>query len=400
MDNDPRETQTTGNIRRSSELPSIHTLKSDAAEALNRRDMTVFDLAAREDERRASDAELRPQSPWPRRILIIVTVIVASGLLATAAYVGYNKYVVEVPPISPAAPKSIVAANAETALRVTSGDRTGLRDAISAARQERLATRELRYLPLFIENFGANAEAASATDFFDIANIRPPGAFVERLTGTWGMYTLYIAEGSELAFIFEIRNDASDRLRETLHAWEDTLRKDFAIITGIPSESTPKAPSRTVDGITITRWITRGSAGEDVKTLQAFLQATGYRAASNAAETFTSEDEEALKKFQCDHKLVCEGTADDGYGATGPKTRAALREPVTVSTTSEIPASRGSFRDDIFENTDVRVLEDPGSDNDLYAYAIFGSKAFVIATSPEALREILSRLIAGPVNLN
>jgi hypothetical protein len=98
-------------------------------------------------------------------------------------------------------------------------------------------------------------------------------------------------------------------------------------------EKTPEPVQKPTKVITITRWMTIGITGADVKTLQKYLNANGYKLAEtgpgspgNETEYFGPITEVAVKKFQCDKGIVCSGTvASSGYGSIGPKTRAALR---------------------------------------------------------------------------
>ena len=82
----------------------------------------------------------------------------------------------------------------------------------------------------------------------------------------------------------------------------------------------------------ITRPLSLGSQGEDVRQLQQILNAFGYTIASSGDgsygyETiyFGNRTEAALKKYQCDMKIVCQGSVDStGWGVVGPKTRQTL----------------------------------------------------------------------------
>ena len=111
----------------------------------------------------------------------------------------------------------------------------------------------------------------------------------------------------------------------------------------IPQASTPlpapiatmQEPQPTVtQGITISRWLTFGSRGDDIRALQRFFNTTIYRLAESGPgapgeETtyFGPLTERALQRFQCDKLQVCSGNpATTGYGATGPRTRRALWE--------------------------------------------------------------------------
>lgn len=68
------------------------------------------------------------------------------------------------------------------------------------------------------------------------------------------------------------------------------------------------------------RTLTSGMSGDDVTALQKTLIAKGYLS-TTATGTFGPATLAAVKKFQCEKKIVCSGA---GYGSVGPKTQAAL----------------------------------------------------------------------------
>ena len=82
----------------------------------------------------------------------------------------------------------------------------------------------------------------------------------------------------------------------------------------------------------ITRGLSAGSKGADVKKLQQLLNsdmdtrvaASGAGSPGNESEYFGSLTAKAVQKFQVKYKLA--GPGDAGYGFVGPKTRAKLTE--------------------------------------------------------------------------
>ncbi len=73
------------------------------------------------------------------------------------------------------------------------------------------------------------------------------------------------------------------------------------------------------------RTLSFSSRGNDVAELQRFLIAKGFLAAGNDSGYFGPLTEATVKKFQCNQNIVCVGTpSTTGYGAVGPRTRAAL----------------------------------------------------------------------------
>lgn len=67
----------------------------------------------------------------------------------------------------------------------------------------------------------------------------------------------------------------------------------------------------------------RGSTGAGVLSLQQALADKGYLSAAPNG-VFGPATEAALKKFQCDQKIICSGSLVAGYGVYGPRTQAAL----------------------------------------------------------------------------
>ena len=72
------------------------------------------------------------------------------------------------------------------------------------------------------------------------------------------------------------------------------------------------------------RSLTVGMSGADVTELQKALIDTGHLPKGKATGYFGPLTETALKKFQCDKKIICTGAAFEGYGIYGPRTRTAL----------------------------------------------------------------------------
>ncbi|MDD5164997.1 MAG: peptidoglycan-binding protein [Candidatus Pacebacteria bacterium] len=105
----------------------------------------------------------------------------------------------------------------------------------------------------------------------------------------------------------------------------------------------------TSSGSALTSYLFLGTTGQQVKTLQKILNAKGYTIATsgngsvgNESTYFGPSTQVALQKFQCAVLSVCSGSPlTTGYGATGPRTRAALggtTAPVT-QTNTVTPAS-------------------------------------------------------------
>ena len=100
-----------------------------------------------------------------------------------------------------------------------------------------------------------------------------------------------------------------------------------ASITALQNGGSTQARSASSGGTcpTFTRTLSRGSTGSDVVQLQQYLIAQGNLASGNDTGYFGPLTEAAVQKWQAAHGVVSSGTPDTtGYGAVGPKTRAAI----------------------------------------------------------------------------
>ena len=81
-----------------------------------------------------------------------------------------------------------------------------------------------------------------------------------------------------------------------------------------------------VRNVPITRDLSRGMEGNDVRTLQVFLieQATGIYPEALVTGTYGPLTQRAVERFQEREDIAQEG--DPGYGVVGPATRARMNE--------------------------------------------------------------------------
>lgn len=77
------------------------------------------------------------------------------------------------------------------------------------------------------------------------------------------------------------------------------------------------------------RTLTQGMSGTDVTALQSTLSLKGYLTATPSGY-FGAATLTAVKKFQCDQKIICDGSS---YGTVGPQTQAALAAGNTSKST-------------------------------------------------------------------
>ena len=66
--------------------------------------------------------------------------------------------------------------------------------------------------------------------------------------------------------------------------------------------------------------------GSDVKALQETLIAHNYLGKGYNTGYYGTLTQTAVRRFQCDHNIVCSGSISNGYGVYGPQTQAALNE--------------------------------------------------------------------------
>ncbi len=104
------------------------------------------------------------------------------------------------------------------------------------------------------------------------------------------------------------------------------------------------------DALAAARSLSLGLSGDDVHTVQNELVATGYLASKYATGYFGALTSAAVKKFQCDHNIICSGSSRDGYGVVGSKTilaltsaSAATDNPTTLNTKKITPRATGPF---------------------------------------------------------
>lgn len=93
-----------------------------------------------------------------------------------------------------------------------------------------------------------------------------------------------------------------------------------------------------------------GISGNDVRAVQNILISQGYLATGKATGYFGPLTDIAVKKFQCDHNVICSSDLHTGYGVVGPKTRIALvsveaaaDNPTTNISHALTPRATGSF---------------------------------------------------------
>lgn len=86
-------------------------------------------------------------------------------------------------------------------------------------------------------------------------------------------------------------------------------------------------------GQALVRNLWRGIRHEDVKILQQFLIGKGYLSSDSVTGFFGVLTEAAVKRFQCDQKIICDGDAvSTGYGVVGPRTKKVINDLMSSGT--------------------------------------------------------------------
>jgi len=92
-----------------------------------------------------------------------------------------------------------------------------------------------------------------------------------------------------------------------------------------------------------TRSLYLGLKGTDVAELQRLLIAKGYLATGKDTGTFGPLTDAALKKFQCEQKIICASSSAPGYGVYGPRTQAILAGSSPAPNAAPASRAKGAF---------------------------------------------------------
>jgi len=92
-----------------------------------------------------------------------------------------------------------------------------------------------------------------------------------------------------------------------------------------PQSTAPGATSQSLTCPNLSRNLSRNSRGDDVMQLQRFLVSYGVLGGDALTGFFGPRTEEAVKEWQVRRGIVSSGSPETtGYGAIGPKSRAAI----------------------------------------------------------------------------
>lgn len=97
------------------------------------------------------------------------------------------------------------------------------------------------------------------------------------------------------------------------------------LLAQLQTVHTVAPPVETATCPLLSRPLSRGMSGSDVRSLQSFLTLEGSLAPGNMSGYFGPLTEAAVQAWQTSHRVIAYGTPDTtGYGVVGPATRAAI----------------------------------------------------------------------------
>lgn len=158
-----------------------------------------------------------------------------------------------------------------------------------------------------------------------------------------GSGSLHGGAGNAMIGVFQIHSGVHQDFAKTKGMDIETLDGNLAYARylyanegttpWLSSSSCWKTTSASAPG-TLTLNLSIGQENAEVLTLQKMLNAAGFTLAEsgpgspgNETSRFGALTKAAVRKFQCEAKVVCEGDeGSTGFGRVGPKTRAALSQ--------------------------------------------------------------------------
>jgi peptidoglycan hydrolase-like protein with peptidoglycan-binding domain len=148
--------------------------------------------------------------------------------------------------------------------------------------------------------------------------------------------------GAVLFFVFAPINASAADIEE--------LKRQISILSTQLAEMNRSSKTVPQTCPLISRNVSRGLRGEDVRQLQLFLIGERMLSPDSASGFFGPVTESAVKKFQCPFLGICAGSpSSNGYGAVGRLTRAKIseictqkKEDVVANPTPSLSANSGS----------------------------------------------------------
>ena len=148
-------------------------------------------------------------------------------------------------------------------------------------------------------------------------------------------------------------------------ALQDCLQKNMPSPAAAPQSYAGAVSAGAQSCPQLTRALSFGSRGPDVVQLQQYLISPGLLSADSATGYFGPLTEAAVQQWQSSHGVVSSGSAETtGYGAVGPRTRAALASAcsgVSNPSTGSAPSSTsGQANQSLIDSllAQVKVLQE------------------------------------------
>lgn len=195
-------------------VPTIHTLKTDAASAWTHEQKTVLDLAAASENRRAEQP-----IEAPNHTLGIILGVVGIVVLALAIYGVYWYTNRPVPIIVPPRPTPILSGDVDSTIALQTEDSAAALTALRDLRKTRLGEGQLREIAVSIEE-GASLHYADRATMLKLFGLSLPSELTSSLTHRM---TLMLHYGVEDGVVLILETTDARSAFAGLLVWESSL---------------------------------------------------------------------------------------------------------------------------------------------------------------------------------
>jgi len=196
------------------QVPTIHTLKTDAASAWTHEQKTILDLAAANEDRKASQP-----IETPNHTLGIVLGVFGLIVLGLAIYGFYWYTNRPVPVVVPPRPVPILSGDVDSTIALPTEDGTAALTAIRDLRKTRLGEGQLREVAVSIGE-GANLHYADRESMLRLFGLSLPSELTSSLTRRM---TLMLHYGTEDGVVLILETTDARAAFAGLLAWESSL---------------------------------------------------------------------------------------------------------------------------------------------------------------------------------
>lgn len=200
----------------------VRTLKSDTAEYVKDKDISMIDIAVSESKRKIPEVLQEGSSRNNNLVKIILKSILALVIVgAVAGFFFFRERSEETPMVFPL-PKPIIIANYEQ--EVSLGE-------ANAIFQEDVPISNLLYFPVVVGQ-NESRRLANVSEFFAVIGGRVPFGLIEGLEDKF-MLMMYRTSEKWPILIFEIKS--YERIFANINKWEKSMPDDLKEIFGLPS---------------------------------------------------------------------------------------------------------------------------------------------------------------------